>query len=236
MRGRVPGRRGGVPNARPSRHLSGDRNRVLAGSGDAGNRGRAGPAVSSAEFRGDGLIGLGALGIRAVQRDGLAVAGGLGKPDVARDHGVEDGIAEVPTTSALTSEARFVRGSNIVSRTPLMARLGVQVISDEIDGGDQLRQSFECVVLTLDRDQHRVGRRERVDGQQPQGRRAIEEHVVVVVDDVVDQSGKASFSLWQRCEFHIGTRQRHDAGTIRSPSIWVSNVSSASATESITAS
>ena len=36
----------------------------------------------------------------------------------------------------------------------------IQVVADEIDGGEQLGQSLECVVLTLERDQDGVGRRE----------------------------------------------------------------------------
>ena len=40
------------------------------------------------------------------------------------------------------------------------------MVADEIDRRDQLGQALERVVLALDRDQHRVGGRQRVDGEQ----------------------------------------------------------------------
>ena len=55
---------------------------------------------------------------------------------------------------------------------------GVEVGLDQLDVLQQLGQSLERVVLALDRDQHLVGGDERVDGEQPQARRAVDEDVV----------------------------------------------------------
>ena len=40
------------------------------------------------------MIGLGAPGFGVVERDGLAVAGSFGEPDIARDHGFEQLVAK----------------------------------------------------------------------------------------------------------------------------------------------
>ena len=68
------------------------------------------------------------------------------------------------------------------------------MVANEIERGKQLRQSFQCVVLTLQRDQDRVGGREGIDGQQPEGRRAIDQDVVVSVGDLRQESCEPSFS------------------------------------------
>lgn len=43
----------------------------------------------------------------------------------------------------------------------------------------ELSQSLESVVLTLDRDEHRVGRGEAVDSKQAKRGRAVQKHVVI---------------------------------------------------------
>ena len=58
--------------------------------------------------------------------------------------------------------------------------VGVEVVADEIERGEQLGQSFQGVVLALERDEHGVGGGQGVDGQQPERRRAVDEDVVVV--------------------------------------------------------
>ena len=49
-----------------------------------------------------------------------------------------------------------------------------------LDGLEQLRQTFEREELALQRHQDRVRRRHRVDGEQIERRRAIDQHVAVV--------------------------------------------------------
>ena len=54
----------------------------------------------------------------------------------------------------------------------------VQVRLDQLDRLQQLAQALQRVVLALDRDEHLASHDERVDRQQPQARRAVDEHVV----------------------------------------------------------
>ena len=60
-------------------------------------------------------------------------------------------------------------------------QVGVEVLLDQFDVAEQLRETLECVVLALDRDEHLARGDERVDRQQPERRRAVDEDVVVRV-------------------------------------------------------
>ena len=71
----------------------------------------------------------------------------------------------------------------------------IQVVANEIDGGDQLGQPLQRVVLTLNRNQHRIGRGQRVDRQEPERRWAIDQDVVVLVRRAIDEARQLSLSL-----------------------------------------
>ena len=71
----------------------------------------------------------------------------------------------------------FVAAALLYDRSPQAQ----EVIANQIDGGDQLRQSFEGVVLALDGDDDRVSRRERVHGEESERRRTVNQDVVVVI-------------------------------------------------------
>ena len=58
----------------------------------------------------------------------------------------------------------------------------VQLEPDRVDDLDQVVEALHRVVLRLDRDDHAVRRDEPVDGEQPEVRRAVDEHVVVALD------------------------------------------------------
>ena len=57
--------------------------------------------------------------------------------------------------SDLSIDLRREVGPSVVHRQhhPLDRQIRVEVVPYEIDGGNQLRQAFQGVVLTLDRDQ-----------------------------------------------------------------------------------
>ena len=181
---------------------------------DSGQRGLAGglgrgPTVTPQEFVGEVAIGLRALRFGPIEGDRQAVAGRLGQADAARDHGLVDRRPRWRRTSAATSADRFVRVSNIVSRTPLIASSGLRWSRTRLIGGDELAQPLEGVVLALDRDQHRVGRGQGVDGEQAERRRAIDEDVVVVRRrSVLERRREAAF----RWPSALRARPRHRPG------------------------
>ena len=114
-----------------------------------------------------------------VQQDGLAEAGRLGDAHVARDHGVEHAVAEVAPHLGgdLLGEPQpaVVHGE----QHALDLQVRVEVLPHDLDRVEQLPQAFEREVLGLDRDQHGVRRRERVERQEAQARRAVDDDEVV---------------------------------------------------------
>src|SRR2546426_3689739 len=56
-----------------------------------------------------------------------------------------------------------------------------------LDRAHEVRQPLERVVLALHRDQHALCCSERVDGEQAEGRRAIDENEVVVAHDALER-------------------------------------------------
>ena len=57
-------------------------------------------------------------------------------------------------------------------------QIGVEVSLHQVNRVEQLRQSFQGVVLALNGDQHFARRDERVQREQPKGWRAVDEDVV----------------------------------------------------------
>ena len=82
--------------------------------------------------------------------------------------------------------------------------LRVQVAPDEVDVAQQLAESFERVVLALDRDEHLLGRAEPVDGEQAERRRAVDEDVVVVVEHGVDRPPQPGLPAERRDQLDLG--------------------------------
>ena len=77
-----------------------------------------------------------------------------------------------------------------------------------------MAHTFQCIELTLDRDQHPFHRSQRVDGQDSQRRRAVDQNIVIVLPDTVDrllQTLLSSLQLYQldfrACQAHVSRNQ-----------------------------
>jgi hypothetical protein len=66
------------------------------------------------------------------------------------------------------------------------------------------REALEGVVLALERQQHGVGGGECVQGQQPEGGRAVDQHVVVAVGDRGEGAGEALLAVRKGDELDLG--------------------------------
>ena len=118
-------------------------------------------------------------------------------------------------TSALTSAERVVRASIHRQHDALELQRGIEVVADEVDGGHQLPEALEGVVLALDRDEHAVGGGEGVDGEQAQGRWAVEEDVVVAARPIGPALGQAPLASLDRNQLDLCAGQvarRRDDG------------------------
>src|SRR5215212_46391 len=98
----------------------------------------------------------------------------LGQSDAARDDSVKHSAAEI--TAHLTDHVRRERRPGVVhgqnhARQP---EFRIEVVAYEVDCREQLAQALERVVLALDRDQYGIGRGEGIDGDEPDGRWAVE--------------------------------------------------------------
>ncbi len=123
-------------------------------------------------------VGLRALGVRPVEGDRQAVARRLREADAARDDRAEHGVAEVAADLVRDLGGEVGAGVEHREHDARDREVRVEVVADEVDGGDQLRQALQRVVLALDGDQHGVRAGERVDGQEAQRRRAVHEDPV----------------------------------------------------------
>ena len=117
---------------------------------------------------------------RVVGEHRLAVARRLGDLHAARDHGAQHRVAEVAAdlVGDLVGELRAAVVHGQQDRRDV--QVGVEVRPHEVDVRQQLPEPLERVVLALDRDQHLVRRDQRVDGEQAERGRAVDEDVVDV--------------------------------------------------------
>src|SRR5262245_12788186 len=58
----------------------------------------------------------------------------------------------------------------------------VETLLYETDGPKEVREPFKCVVLALDRHENGAGGGQRVDGEEPEGRRGVDQDEVVAID------------------------------------------------------
>src|SRR5690606_34161019 len=72
--------------------------------------------------------------------------------------------------------------------------VGIDPLLDLLDGVHQKRYSAQGEVFTLDRDDHTVGRGERVDRQHAKRRLAVDQHDVVVGQQRFDRPAQRLFS------------------------------------------
>src|SRR6187551_1987404 len=153
------------------------------------------------------VVGVGSGGGRVVGGDGQPVAWGLGEADAARDDGVEDQLAEVPPD--LGRDVGSEPGAAVHHRQehPGERKLWVQPRTHELHGVQELRQTFERVVLALDGDEHTIGSREPVDGQWPQGGRAVDKNIGVLLARGLESTGEERLPVAVRGELDRGARQ-----------------------------
>src|ERR671937_1925653 len=118
----------------------------------------------------------------------LRVADGL--PDLR----VEDEVAEV----LLQDLDRFARvqraGVEHRRQDPLDLDPRIEVLADHRKRVFELDQAAQREVLALHRDDHPTRRDERVDGQQTQRRRGVDQNVVVVVLDLDERLLESAFT------------------------------------------
>ncbi len=147
-------------------------------------------------------VALRALGLRVVEQRGLAVRGRLGELHVARDDGVEDVEVRLHLVGDLVGER--VAAVEHRQHHALDAELGVEGVLDAIDRRHEVGQPLEREVLALERHQHPRRRGERVERQQAERGRAVEDHVGVALDVGAERVAEARAAIGGVDELELG--------------------------------
>ena len=126
-----------------------------------------------------------------VDDGGLAVAGRFGESDVARDrrlaHEVAEEAAELGGNGLRQVGALVEHGED----DAFDGESGVELDPDAVDGVEQLGDAFEGEVLGLHRDEDGVGRDQGVEGEEVEGRRAVEDDELEAVADGLEGVAEA---------------------------------------------
>src|SRR5687767_3053538 len=119
-------------------------------------------------------------GIRREAKDGFAVGRAFLEPNALADHGAKYFVAEY--LPDLFLDVAGQRGPFVVHRDHDAEdlELGVRALPDLFDGLEQIVGALEREVRGLDRDQQVRRGDQRVDGQQTERRRAVDDDVLEV--------------------------------------------------------
>ena len=80
----------------------------------------------------------------------------------------------------------------------------IKVTLHAIDRLHQMRQAFQRIELALHRHEHGIGCAKRIERQQSQRRRAINQHMIVGQGDSGERIGKTIFAPFEIDEFKFG--------------------------------
>jgi hypothetical protein len=98
---------------------------------------------------------------------------------------------------------------------PFGGQPGIEATLHQLHRVHQLREAFQCVVFTLERDEDGVRRSQRVQRQQAQGRRAIDEDVVVFRSQWPQHLAEPELASLHADQLHFGPRQVRCGGDDR---------------------
>src|ERR1043165_8314359 len=110
-------------------------------------------------------------------------------------------------TSAATCCPRFVRSSYIEQQHALDIEARIERGADAANRADQFGQSLECEVLAVQRNQNRVSGHQRVEREQSERWRTIDEDVVVAIAFGCDQRSQPFFAVGKGDHFDFGAGQ-----------------------------
>ena len=120
-----------------------------------------------------------------------------------------------PTCSLSESYASrecTVRMSAMLKHDAEPLEVGVQAVARQLDDLERLLDALQREVLRLGAEQRVVGGDERVDGQQAERRRAVDEDDVVVVVDVLQRAAQRQLAAHLAGQRQLGLGQREVGG------------------------
>ena len=148
----------------------------------------------------------GAAARRVVQRDRHAVARRLAEPDVARDERRQQLLAEAGANLVDDLVREREPGVEEGHHDAGHAERRIQLAAEQRQRVHEQTEPLERVELALDRDEQRLGGDDRVDGEEPEARRRVDEHVVVVRRQRLERVLQPAFAAREIDELDLGAR------------------------------
>src|SRR5215211_6539614 len=127
----------------------------------------------------NGRIRLCSCTLGRVEGYGHPEAGGFAQPYVPRDYGVEDAFSEEGTYFVGDLMGQVRAWIEHRQEHPADLETGIQFLPDHPDALHELGEPLKGIILALYRDENLIGGGKRVEGQEIQGRRTVEQHPVV---------------------------------------------------------
>ena len=94
-----------------------------------------------------------------------------------------------------------------------LGRRRAETVGQSSEGLAQLADPVQrCVVLGTDRRHHQLGDDERVDRQQPEVRRRVDHHIVVLAEDRLKRVAQKAFATELADQAHLDPGQRRRGG------------------------
>jgi hypothetical protein len=168
--------------------------------------------VAVEKFEGESAVGFGSSRARVVEGYGLAVAGGFGEADIARNGGFEDLVTEEANevVADLLGEVGAVVEHS--EEDAFEREAGVEAGGDAIEGGHELGYAFEGEIFGLHGDEEGVGGDEGVEGEEIEGGRTVEEDEGVGGADGLECLAEAGLAALGGDELDVGADHVFCAG------------------------
>src|SRR4030042_6474964 len=104
-----------------------------------------------------------------VKEDGLPIAGSFAQSNISRDDCPEYLFFKVFSHFLGDLVSEIISAVEHGEKNSLDLQSWIQGLFDQANRLEKLPQSFQGVILALKRDDHGMGCRQRVNGQQPEG-------------------------------------------------------------------
>ena len=132
---------------------------------------------------------------------------GFSQTNVMGDHCLTDFVAEMFPNFSNHIARQLGSGIEHGADNGADAQSWIEITANEVDVAKQLTQALKGVILALDGHDYFVCGREPIHGQQTQRRRAVDQHIVKLVDNRSDRFFEAGFPAHDRHQFDFSTRQ-----------------------------
>src|SRR5215470_8310208 len=178
------------------------------GASPCGLRGSCGVGRRTFEhLAGEGQIRFRTSRFHVVQNHGHAVAGRFTQSHVPGNHRAEHFFFEkLPdiVRNLLTEIRSLVEHCQ---QHTFDVERRVERGSHTPHGSDKISEAFKCEIFTVQRNKHRVGRDQRVQSQEAERRRTVDQDVLELVANLVQQDSQPFLAALERHQFDLGTRQ-----------------------------